>query len=125
MHWESPYPLLDPMKILGNISALVLISGIFLVISNRLKNTEKAGKGSYYDWLFISIVLAIVVSGILTELLRLAGIAVLAYPVYFIHLVVVFFLFAYAPYSKMAHMVYRTTALVFAKYSGREDKRYD
>ena len=112
------------MKILGNFSALLLFAGILQVITNRKKNAEKAGNGSYYDWLFISVILTIVTTGILSEVLRLADIAVLAYPVYFIHLVFIFFLFAYAPFSKMAHMVYRTTALVFAKYSGREDKKY-
>lgn len=121
---ESPYPLYDPMKILGNISAVILLAGILQVITNRKKNAEKAGNGSYFDWLFISIIFTIVTTGILSEVLRLAHIPVLAYPVYFIHLVVVFFLFAYAPFSKMAHMVYRTTALVFAKYSGREDKKF-
>ena len=121
---ETPYPQYDPMKILGNFSAVILLAGILQVITNRLKNAEKAGKGSYYDWLFISIVLAIVTTGILSEVFRLVHLPLLAYPVYFIHLVVIFFLFAYAPYSKMAHMVYRTTALVFAKYSGREEKKY-
>jgi len=121
---ESPYPWYDPMKILGAVSGLVLFAGILQVIMNRNKNAEKAGKGSYYDWLFISIIFMIVTTGILSYVLRLADITVLAYPVYFIHLVVVFFLFAYAPFSKMAHMVYRTTALAFAKYSGREDKKY-
>ena len=121
---ESPYPWYDPMKILGAVSGLVLFAGILQVIMNRNKNAEKAGKGSYYDWLFISIIFMIVTTGILSYVLRLADITVLAYPVYFIHLVVVFFLFAYAPFSKMAHMVYRTTALTFAKYSGREDKKY-
>jgi quinone-modifying oxidoreductase subunit QmoC len=116
----SPYPLYDPMKILGNASAIGLLLGISWVISNRLRNAPKAGKGSYYDWLFISVVLTIVVTGILSELLRLLGVAFLAYPVYFIHLVAIFFLFAYAPFSKMAHMVYRTTALVFAKSIGRD-----
>jgi len=120
----SPYPLHDPMKIFANISALALFAGILQVIMNRKNNAEKAGNGSYYDWLFISIILTIVTTGILSEVLRLADIAALAYPVYFIHLVFVFFLFAYAPFSKMAHMAYRTTALVFAKYSGREDKKY-
>lgn len=116
----SPYPLTNPVKWLANASALGLLVGISLVISNRLKNQEKAGKGGYYDWLFIYIVFAIMATGILSELLRLANIAVLAYITYFVHLVVVFFLFAYAPFSKMAHMVYRATAMVFAKYTQRE-----
>ncbi len=120
----SPYPQYDPMKILGNVSALILLAGILQVITNRRKNAEKAGAGSYYDWLFISVITTIVVTGILAQVLRLADVRMLAYPTYFIHLVSVFFLFAYAPYSKMAHMVYRTTALVFAKYSGREVKKY-
>jgi len=117
------------------VSALLLLAGILQVITNRRKNAEKAGGGSYFDWLFIGIITSIVVTGILSEVLRLADIGtedglrladmrMLAYPTYFIHLVSVFFLFAYAPFSKMAHMVYRTTALVFAKYSGREEKKY-
>lgn len=117
---ESPYPLTDPVKILGNASALGLLIGISLMISNRLKNKEKAGGGGYYDWLFINLVFAIMATGILAELIRLADIAVLAYSVYFIHLIVVFFLIAYAPFSKMAHMVYRATAMVFAKQTERD-----
>ncbi len=120
LHIPSPYKQTDPLKIVGNLSALALLLGITLVISNRMKNEHKAGAGSYYDWLFIGIVIGIAATGILSEVLRLAGIAILAYPVYFIHLVIVFFLFAFAPYSKMAHMVYRTTALVYAKMSGRD-----
>lgn len=118
--YESPYPLYDPLKIIGNISALALIYGIALVAGNRLKNAEKAGKGSYFDWLFITVVAAIAVTGIGAQLFRLADIAMLAYPTYFAHLVFVFFLFAYAPFSKMAHMIYRATAMVFAKQTKRD-----
>lgn len=120
LKWESPYPLTDPLKWLGNASALALLIGITLVVRNRFKNKEKAGSGSYYDWLFIYIVFAIMATGILAQLIRLADIAVLSYVVYFAHLVVVFFLSAYAPFSKMAHMVYRATAMVFAKQAGRD-----
>ena len=120
---ESPYPLYDPMKILGNLSGIALLLGISWVISNRNRNEKKAGKGSYYDWLFISIILTIVVTGLLSEILRLLNIPVIAYPVYFIHLVTIFFLFAYAPFSKMAHMVYRATALVYAKQTGRDAEK--
>src|SRR4030043_1116015 len=116
----SPYPLTDPVKWLANISAIGLLLRFLLVMMNRSRNKEKAGSGGYYDWLFISIVSAIAVTGILSEILRLADIAVLAYIIYFAHLVVVFFLFAYAPFSKMAHMVYRATAMVFAKATERD-----
>lgn len=118
-HWEAPYPLSDPMKIIGNVSAAALLIGVVLVIVNRARNSEKAGIGSYYDWLFISVVAAIMTTGILSEVLRLADVGTLAYPVYFIHLTFVFFLFAYAPFSKMAHMVYRTTAMVYERMSRR------
>ncbi len=116
----SPYPLTDPLKWLANISALALLVGIVMVINNRKKNEAKAGKGGYYDWLFIYIVFAVMATGILSELFRLANIAILSYLVYFAHLVVVFFLFAYAPFSKMAHMLYRATAMVFAKATARD-----
>ncbi len=115
-------PVKRPCEMDWNISALGLLAGIVLVIKNRYSNKEKSGFGGYYDWLFIWIVFAIMATGILAEVIRLAGIAVLAYPVYFLHLVVVFFLFAYAPFSKMAHMVYRATAMVFAKQYDRDVK---
>lgn len=117
---ESPYPLYYPLKIIGNISAIGLLVGITLVTNNRLKNAAKAGKGSYFDWLFIVVIYVIAVTGILAQLTRLADIAPVAYFMYFVHLVFVFFLFAYAPFSKMAHMVYRTTAMVFARQAKRQ-----
>ncbi len=116
---ESPYPLSDPMKWLANISAIALIVGILMVISNRIKNKEKLGGGSYYDWLLILVIAGIALTGLLSELFRLGNMAGVAYPTYFTHLVLIFFLFAYAPFSKMAHMVYRGTAMVFGKITGR------
>ncbi len=118
LRWESPYPLSDPLKIWGNLSAIALVSGITLVILNRIKTSPKTGFGTYFDWLFIVVIYVIAVTGILSEAFRLLEIASIAYPVYFIHLVFVFFLFAYAPFSKMAHIVYRTVAMVFAKHVG-------
>lgn len=118
-HYNGPYPQTNIIKWIGNVSGIALLVGITMVIMNRLKNQEKSGIGSYFDWFFIVVVYGVGLTGMLAEILRLANIAVLGYPMYFAHLVFVFVLFAYAPYSKMAHMVYRTTAMVFAKYSKR------
>lgn len=115
---ESPYPLKDPLKIWGNLSALALLTGMTLIVLNRQKTSPRAGLGSYFDWLLITVVYTITVTGILSEVFRLLDAAYLAYPVYFVHLVFVFVLFVYAPFSKMAHLVYRTVAMVFNKHVG-------
>jgi quinone-modifying oxidoreductase subunit QmoC len=119
---HSPYPQIHPIKIIGNISGILLLVGITLVVINRfrVKTQQNTGLGSYFDWLFITIIYVVVLSGFLSEITRLADIPILAYPVYFIHLSSVFFLFLYAPYSKLAHIAYRTIALVYAKQIKRE-----
>jgi quinone-modifying oxidoreductase subunit QmoC len=65
------------------------------------------------------VVLVVGATGLLAWLFRLVGIRILAYPTYFLHLSSVFFLFFYAPYTKMAHMVYRTVAMLHARMSDR------
>jgi quinone-modifying oxidoreductase subunit QmoC len=117
----GPYSLGNPIKILANVSAVALLIGVVLMISNRLKDKgENIGKGSYYDWSLIYLVLGLVSTGILSELTRLAHLPNIAYPMYFAHLVFVFCLFAYLPFSKLAHLVYRTLAMAYSRYSERE-----
>jgi len=120
LKWEMPYPQTNILKIIGNSSAIGLLVGITYMITSRMKNQAKAGIGSYFDWFLIAVIFGVCVTGILSEVIRLANAAVLAYIMYFAHLVFIFVLFAYAPFSKMAHMVYRTMAMVFARHTGRE-----
>ena len=122
LHLESPFRFGygTPIKIFGLVGAVAIIAGISLMISNRFKNAEKVGKGSYFDWLLLGIIGVIGLSGTLAWLTRVSGIAGLAYLIYFIHLVFVLSLFIYLPYSKLAHIFYRGAALCFNKYSGRE-----
>jgi len=119
-HWESPYSLANPVKWLALISMASLLFGIYRVIGNRNANAERAGKGGYFDWMFIWLVALVGLTGALSWGIRLLNIPASAYFVYFCHLVLVFCLFAYAPFSKMAHMVYRTTAMVFARHVDME-----
>jgi quinone-modifying oxidoreductase subunit QmoC len=111
----------NPVKILANVSGIALIVGACLMINNRLKDKgENIGKGSYYDWSLLILVLALGVTGMLSQFTRLANLPLIAYPMYFTHLVFVFCLFAYLPYSKLAHLVYRTVAMAYSRYSERE-----
>lgn len=120
---DSPFGLDKGLsvKLFGNIGAIGIIAGIILMMNNRFKKAEQLdGVGSYFDWLLIGIIGVVGLSGFLAQLLRIGGIASIAYPMYFIHLVFVFSLFIYLPFSKLAHMFYRGAAMCFNKYSGRE-----
>ncbi|HEB76704.1 MAG TPA: heterodisulfide reductase [Nitrospirae bacterium] len=117
---HSPIPLSDPMKWLANLSALALIVGVLILIYNRTKDKGVDTKSSSFDWTFVVMILLLAITGILTELIRLAGIASLAYPMYFIHLMFVFYTIVYFPYSKLAHMGYRTLAITYSKMTGRD-----
>lgn len=113
----GPYSQLNPIKWLANVSGVCLVIGSILLIRTRLKNPDQVT--AYKDWALLGLALALGVTGLLTEITRLAGIGFLSYAIYFIHLMFVFSLFAYLPFSKLAHLVYRTVAISYATYAGR------
>ncbi len=118
----TPWPLWHPVKILGNVSGLALIVALAVFGYRRIADRERAGKSTYSDWLFLFVLLLTALTGYLSQLLRLADVARLAYPTYFVHLVFVFFLLVYIPYSKFAHLMYRTVAMVYSAAHAREDQ---
>jgi len=118
--WPSlhqPLPLTDPFKWLANASAIALLFGIAVLWSNRKKaESELNTSATFYDWFLIWEITAVGVTGFGAELLRWAGMPTFGYIVYFLHLVAVMMLFLYLPYTKLAHLIYRTAAYAFEKY---------
>ncbi|RKY96823.1 MAG: hypothetical protein DRQ13_05470, partial [Ignavibacteriae bacterium] len=93
-----------------------------VVTLKRLQTKSDKGTSTYSDWLLIIFVFLVAFTGLLTQTMRLLDVPFLAYNIYFVHMVFIFFLLWYAPYSKMAHMFYRTLALVYLRQTGREKK---
>jgi quinone-modifying oxidoreductase, subunit QmoC len=118
--WPSlhgPLPLYDPFKILANVSAIALLFGIYVLWSNRAKaETEGASSKTFYDWFLIWMIMAVGVTGFGAQIIRWINIPSLGYFVYFLHLVSVMMLFLYLPYTKFAHIAFRTTAMAFERY---------
>jgi quinone-modifying oxidoreductase, subunit QmoC len=107
----TPWPFWHPVKILGNASGLAVIVAAGIFLWRRIADARRAGKSSYSDWLFLVILGLTTLTGFFCQWLRLAGLRV-AYPMYFVHLMFIFFLLVYIPYSKFAHLIYRTVAML-------------
>ena len=114
---HGPYSQLNPVKWLANIAGVSLVIGSLLMIKTRMSKTDQVS--AYKDWLLLGLVLGLGLTGMGAEMTRLAGMAGTTYTVYFIHLMLVFSLFVYLPYTKLAHLVYRTVAMAYAEYSKR------
>jgi quinone-modifying oxidoreductase, subunit QmoC len=115
---HGPYSQLNPVKVLANVSGIALIVGGLLMIKNRLDKKDEQ-LTTYNDWFLIGLVLGLGVTGMLAQLTRLADAAFLTYLIYYIHLMFVFVLFLFLPFSKLAHLVYRTVAMAYNEYAGR------
>lgn len=113
----TPWPLWHPVKIFGNVSGIAVIVALVIFLIRRLVDKEKAGKSTYSDWFFLSLLLLTALTGFLSETTRLAGLES-AYWVYFVHLVFIFCLLVYLPYSKLAHLVYRFVAMLYSPSQG-------
>ena len=122
VHGEFIYPFsfFSPWKMLANIGGLAVLAGCALMIWHRLKDGVRLDAGSYSDWALIATLAIVVITGFIAETLHYIHLEPHRHIAYFVHLMFVFTLLIYLPYSKLAHVAYRTTALVYAEYSGRD-----
>jgi quinone-modifying oxidoreductase subunit QmoC len=111
--YSYPVPITHWVKWLGNISAVALVLGGLLLWLNRRSTDDKlVGVTTAFDRFFLWVVLTVIATGVFTELFRFIAVPiVLACAVYVIHLAIVLTLFLTLPYSKFAHILYRTLAM--------------
>ncbi|MBT8377832.1 MAG: quinone-interacting membrane-bound oxidoreductase complex subunit QmoC [Ignavibacteria bacterium] len=121
-HYKAPIPIFSPIKILGNLSGILMVVGTVVVSVRRLTNKDKTSS-TYFDWSLILFIFGVAITGLFTQYFRLFEIPELAYSTYYVHMVLLFCLLWYAPFSKLAHMFYRTLALVYLKMNDRNKKQ--
>jgi quinone-modifying oxidoreductase subunit QmoC len=118
-----PFSFWHPFKILANVGGVALLAGCLLMIFERFKDNSEVGAGSYYDWALLFALFLVVITGFITEALHFLRLEPHRHIAYFTHLVFAFAVLMYMPYSKLAHLFYRGTAMVFAEHTGRDLQR--
>lgn len=108
---DTPLPILHPLKIFANLCALVIFTGVALLLWNRLSDPEMRAGSSFCDWFFLVTLGGAAATGILSEALRLGQSLNWMFAVYYVHLTLVLTLFLCTPYSKFVHFLYRTMAM--------------
>jgi hypothetical protein len=117
----SPFSLDHPVKIIGNVSAALLLFGGIILIIRRVFQKSVVGKTYFQDWLFLSLLLIVATTGTMSEVARLLNTSIIAYSSYSVHLVSTALLLGLAPYTKFAHAIYRPLAMYIAKLRGWPD----
>ena len=115
-----PFGFWNPWKMLANLGGIAVLGGGLLMAFERLKDGERLSVATFSSWVLLGLLLIVVLTGFVSEALHYLRLEPHRHIAYFVHLVFVFALLIYLPYSKFAHIVYRTVAMVHAEYSGRE-----
>ncbi len=118
--WEHSYPMafFNPLNLLANIGAIGLVVGLVYLTKRRINDTGRDAS-TFYDWYLLGIIWVVAITGILSEVFRLSEAVGLTYISYYLHLISVFMLIGYLPWSKLGHFVYRIAALAYARKIGR------
>ena len=120
-----PFSFLSPWKLLANLGGASLLGGLVMMTTARLKKNSDGGGSTYFDWFFLLALALVVVTGFATEGLHYLRMTPHRHVVYFIHLVLVTILLTSLPFTKFAHVIYRTVGIVFASHIGRDGEGQD
>lgn len=114
-----PLGLTNPWKLLANLGGVAVAAGASLMLIERWRRPATAGASRGFDLVLLAFLLVIVLTGFASEVLHLWRIDALRYAAYAVHLAAVLGLLVLLPFSKLAHVVYRTLAMVHAERIGR------
>jgi quinone-modifying oxidoreductase, subunit QmoC len=108
---EIPLAQTNPIKLLGNLAAVLLTLGVLGLIFKRMGLEALTGHFKAFDGFFLWLVALVTFTGIASEIARYVLPVQVALSIYVVHLGMVLALFVTFPFSKFAHALYRTMAM--------------
>jgi nitrate reductase gamma subunit len=109
----TPVPIWSPIRLLGTLAGLLLVYGTSVSIVRRLSKADRATEHSTAaDWSFLVMMWLSGVTGFALELaLYLPAVPIWGYWMLLGHVTVAMEMMLLLPFTKFAHVIYRTVAL--------------
>ena len=113
--------LFNPIRLIGYYSFFALMYGTTYVIVSRLRKSQPQFKNTHStDWMFLILLQATSVTGILINLGHIFDWPFPTYAIYVIHMMVAIpMLVLEVPFAKWAHLAYRPVVLMLMKVKGK------
>jgi ferredoxin len=106
-------PIYSPIRLLGTVSGLALLYGTSIAFYKRLQKQDKyASNSEAADWILLVLLWLVGLTGFLLEIAGyIPAQATWGYPMLVIHVSLAMDLIIMLPFSKFAHVFYRSTAI--------------
>jgi len=115
-HSGDPLPLTHPVRILGNVSGVVLMLGLTLALLRRSFSSSLRERTSNYDLVFFLLLYASAITGFATEFASEANLDIPSYIIYLSHIILVTSLLITAPFTKFVHSIKLPVLILFYRY---------
>lgn len=119
---DQIHPLFHPQRWLGYLATAFILYGTGSILLGRIKKEKEVYKSSEFaDWIFLALLFATALSGIILHTLRLLGLEVGTCYTYAIHIMIATpMLVIEMPFGKWTHMIYRPLAVSLKSLSLKE-----
>jgi hypothetical protein len=115
----TPVPIWYPVRLLGTVAGAFLVYGTTVLIVDRLRAADRSrAHSTSADWTLLALLWVTAVTGFVLELaLYLPDAPAWGYWMFLFHVAVAMELVLLAPFTKLAHAVYRPVALFFVAFA--------
>lgn len=110
-----PLPLLHPVRIVGNLSGIVFMTGLTLALTRRLFSPHVKSTTTISDWLFLIAMYGTGATGFMVQWYADTANQLGSAASYVVHLIFVALLLVSAPWTKFIHALWRPSWIVYSR----------
>ncbi|MDG6898233.1 MAG: respiratory nitrate reductase subunit gamma [Nitrososphaerota archaeon] len=114
-----PLPITSPIRLLGNVTGMMLIAGLTLSFSRRLIHADVRTASRAGDWAFLVSLYGTALTGFMVQAFADTSNVVGTWITYPVHLVFISLLLVAAPWTKFVHAVWRPSWVVYSRLNAQ------